>query len=129
MSSRDKAVYDKKIQIMHKGPCSSPRLGTGADACPCPQHCPLHGRCCDCIAHHKEERLEQKDGIKGACGWMPNCLKYFDERNGIGCKPNPKKGTVIFRPEEIDWENLDRENFDFSVFDTGDQDVSKMDFS
>lgn len=83
----DQIKLQQKLSVMHKGACSSPRNEKGDTACTCPRECPLHGRCCDCIAHHKEERLEMAEEGHAAAGdimWMPHCLATFDERNGIG---------------------------------------------
>ena len=88
----DKEKYDMKMNIIHKGPCSSPRNVPGDTACTCPRFCPLHGRCCDCIAHHKEERLEEAEPVKGSTNWLPHCLAFFDEHHGIGCEANPQAG-------------------------------------
>lgn len=80
----DKIKYEMKMRVLHTGPCSSPRLKPEDTACTCPRDCPLHGRCCDCIAHHKEERLEEGDPKPGDISWMPHCLAYFDQQHGIG---------------------------------------------
>ena len=40
--------YNSKMDVLHKGPCSSPY----ANNCPCTNDCPLHGRCCDCVHMH-----------------------------------------------------------------------------
>lgn len=94
----DKIKYDMKMSVLHTGPCSSPRNRAGDTACTCPMLCPLHGRCCDCIAHHKEERLEEVDPVTGDIHWMPHCLAYFDVRNGIGCEADPTAGSVPVGP-------------------------------
>lgn len=31
--------------------------------CPCPKECPRHGKCCECVAHHRQH------------GKLPNCLR------------------------------------------------------
>jgi hypothetical protein len=94
----EKIHLQMKLSVMHTGPCSSPRKAVGDTDCTCPRECPLHGRCCDCIAHHKQERLELagKENIKNNSKWMPHCLAWFDERNGIGCKADPQAGTKLF---------------------------------
>ena len=122
----DKEKYDQKMSVMHKGACTSPRNTPGDTWCTCPVECPLHGRCCDCIAHHKEERLAEKNPVKGDTAWMPHCLDYFDERNGIGCPANPKAGSKFFDPSKIDWSTFDPTTFDFSEY-TGHIDPSKFD--
>lgn len=33
--------------------------------CPCPKDCPRHGKCCLCVAHHRQ------------MGKLPNCLKHL----------------------------------------------------
>lgn len=67
--------YEMKMAILHKGPCSSPRVAT----CPCPRDCPLHGRCCDCTRHHIEERKMLWDGMdeerRNSTEWLPECLR------------------------------------------------------
>lgn len=37
--------------------------------CPCPKDCPRHGKCCECVAHHRQH------------GKMPNCLRNLSEQN------------------------------------------------
>ena len=86
----DKIKYDMKMRVMHAGPCSSPRNQAGDMACTCPLACPLHGRCCDCIAHHKEERMEDTTPRAGDLGWVPYCLANFDKENGIVCEAAPQ---------------------------------------
>lgn len=71
MSPRDREVYEHKLQQLHIGPCSSPN----ANNCPCPHVCPLHGRCCDCIRHHREEGMKK---APDDFSWIPNCLKMRD---------------------------------------------------
>lgn len=75
---------EMKLQLLHKGPCSSPKQ----DSCPCPRNCPLHGRCCDCIRHHMEERKmhlqHPREGTLQDTQWLPECLRLaqsgqFDE--------------------------------------------------
>lgn len=80
-----KVKYDMKMRVFHKGPCSSPRLKPEDTACTCPIPCPLHGRCCDCIAHHKEERLEETEPVAGDIRWLPHCMANFDAQHNIGC--------------------------------------------
>lgn len=82
----DKIKYEMKMRVLHKGACSSPRLNPGDTECTCPRDCPLHGRCCDCIAHHKEERLENTNPVAGDINWMPYCLACFDQNHHIGSK-------------------------------------------
>ncbi|MBQ0160435.1 MAG: hypothetical protein MJZ99_06075 [Bacteroidales bacterium] len=31
--------------------------------CPCPKECPRHGKCCACVAHHRQ------------LGKLPSCLR------------------------------------------------------
>ena len=69
---RHAAVYQEKLDIMHEGPCSSPRKL--ANTCPCPDECPLHGRCCDCIRHHLQHQ-KGKETIDSTYKWIPYCLK------------------------------------------------------
>lgn len=90
----DREKYEMKLRVMHKGPCSSPRAKAGDLDCTCPRECPLHGRCCDCIAHHKEERLEAVNPKTGETGWMPHCLAFFDQRHGLGCPADPNAGSL-----------------------------------
>lgn len=61
------AAYEKKKAELHRGPCSSPRMHT----CPCPEHCPLHGRCCDCILHHNSKNVRGRKDL----GWTPACIR------------------------------------------------------
>lgn len=35
--------------------------------CPCPKECPRHGKCCECVAHHREY------------GKLPNCLRNMEQ--------------------------------------------------
>lgn len=35
--------------------------------CPCPKECPRHGKCCACVAHHREH------------GNLPNCLRNIEQ--------------------------------------------------
>ena len=77
---------ETKPRVLHEGPCSSPRNQAGDTACTCPRPCPLHGRCCDCVAHHKEGRLERPNPVAGDYRWIPHCLAHFDELNGIAQK-------------------------------------------
>ncbi len=37
--------------------------------CPCPKQCPRHGRCCQCVAHHRQH------------GKLPACLRNLDNNN------------------------------------------------
>lgn len=78
-----KKGQDMKRRTPHEGPCSSPRNQPGDTACTCPAPCPLHGRCCDCIAHHKEKRLNTPDPVAGDYSWLPHCLREFDKLNGL----------------------------------------------
>lgn len=91
-----KIKYEMKLRVLHTGPCSSPRNRPGDTACTCPLECPLHRRCCDCIAHHKEERLEEENPVTGSIHWMPHCLAHFDERHGLGCEADPEAGSKPF---------------------------------
>lgn len=36
--------------------------------CPCPKECPRHGKCCACVAHHREH------------GKLPNCLRNLPKK-------------------------------------------------
>lgn len=74
MTARDLQVRQEKLRVMHKGRCTSLRNTKDADQCPCKLDCPLHGRCCDCIWHHKEH-LSQPDLELYSCGWAPNCVQ------------------------------------------------------
>ena len=71
MNLHDRAVYEKKLQQRHTGPCSS----RAAAVCPCTNACPLHGRCCDCLRHHKEEGAGR---APDDFSWIPNCLKMLN---------------------------------------------------
>lgn len=73
MSAHDREVYEKKLAQRHKGPCSSPM----AVECPCPHVCPLHGRCCDCLLHHKAEGIGR---APEDLSWIPNCLKLLNQK-------------------------------------------------
>lgn len=35
--------------------------------CPCPKDCPRHGKCCSCVAHHRQN------------GKLPNCLRNLTQ--------------------------------------------------
>lgn len=61
------AAWESKRQQMHKGSCSSP----AGSICPCPEHCPLHGRCCDCIHHHTSKTVAGPRDL----GWTPACIR------------------------------------------------------
>lgn len=121
-----KVKLEEKMMVLHKGPCSSPRKEKGDQECTCPKACPLHGRCCDCIAHHKLERRDEKDPICGEYKWMPHCLAFFDQRNGIGCDANPLAGSKVFEPKEIDWDNIDIETYDFSIYAIDPEKMKRM---
>jgi hypothetical protein len=100
----DQRKLEQKLSVMHKGPCSSPRRAPGDTACTCPRDCPLHGRCCDCIAHHKQERLEARDAGTARAGdfkWMPHCLAWFDERNGVACAADAAAGSRVPTAEDF----------------------------
>ncbi len=66
---------EQKLSVLHKGACSSPRTGD----CPCPRECILHGRCCDCVRHHIEERRLMSENLDGydtvGTKWLPECLR------------------------------------------------------
>lgn len=81
--SMKKKRQEMKLRALHEGPCSSPRNQPGDTGCTCQAPCPLHGRCCDCIAHHKERRLNSPNPVAGDYRWLPHCLTDFDELNGI----------------------------------------------
>lgn len=36
--------------------------------CPCPKDCPRHGKCCSCVAHHREH------------GNLPKCLRDLEKK-------------------------------------------------
>ncbi len=42
--------------------------------CPCPKDCPRHGKCCACVAHHREH------------GNLPNCLRNLGAEACAGQK-------------------------------------------
>ncbi len=73
MPAHDREVYETKLRQRHSGPCSSPM----AAACPCPNVCPLYGRCCDCLRHHKEEGVGR---APEDLSWIPNCLKMLNQK-------------------------------------------------
>lgn len=100
---QDALKLQQKLSVLHKGPCSSPRKEKGDDGCTCPRDCPLHGRCCDCIAHHKNERLEGAAQGWAAFDpkWMPHCIAWFDERHGILCEADPDAGNHPLTQAEI----------------------------
>lgn len=87
----DREHYLQKMEVLHNGPCSSPKGAEDGKDCPCPLLCPLHGRCCDCIEHHKREALQAvaEGKTDGADHAQPNCIKFFKELHGIGCEANP----------------------------------------
>lgn len=104
----DKIKLQQKREILHKGPCSSPRNvpgDAGCLRCTCPKDCPLHGRCCDCIAHHKLERLEMAERGMAMFDpkWMPHCIAWFDERNGVNCEADPEAGSRVMTQEDFQW--------------------------
>ena len=75
MAERELEVRREKLRVLHKGRCArSQDMADGDDMCPCKMDCPLHGRCCDCIWHHKEH-LSQPDLQLYSCGWAPNCVQ------------------------------------------------------
>lgn len=95
----DAQHYQMKLKVLHEGPCSSPRNNPGDTECTCPRECPLHGRCCDCIKHHKEERLgsvAKSQQVKHDYNWIPHCLRFFDARHGIGMEKDPDAGKILF---------------------------------
>lgn len=79
--------YLQKMEVLHNGPCSSPKGAEGGKDCPYP----LHGRCCDCIDHHKREALQAvaEGKPEGADHAQPNCIKFFKKLHGINCEANP----------------------------------------
>ena len=36
--------------------------------CPCTKTCPRHGKCCECVAHHREH------------GNLPKCLRNLENK-------------------------------------------------
>lgn len=38
--------------------------------CTCPKDCPRHGKCCLCVAHHREH------------GKLPHCLRSIEQKEG-----------------------------------------------
>ena len=74
LTGRALEKYNQKMEVFHKGVCSSPYYNN----CPCPRECPLHGRCCDCVHHHIDERMEA--GIPAEnTGWLVECMKLAHE--------------------------------------------------
>lgn len=71
--------YHEKLLQLHKGACSSPRKME--DTCPCTMDCPLHGRCCDCVAHHITEIQSKKNEEPKGYGWLPTCLRQICKGN------------------------------------------------
>ena len=55
----EEIINELKTQTM---PCPHNHID-----CPCPKDCPRHGKCCECVAHHKEH------GTK-----LPACLRGID---------------------------------------------------
>ena len=62
--------YYEKMSVCHQGPCSSPYYTN----CPCPRECPLHGRCCDCVHHHIDERMMAGVPAENE-SWLVECMK------------------------------------------------------
>lgn len=79
MTPEQRERFNYKMSVCHTGPCSSPYK----DKCPCPNDCPLHGRCCDCIHLHIKNR-KLRGGAEDDFSWLPACVKLsyegkFDE--------------------------------------------------
>lgn len=66
--------YNQKMSVRHDGVCSSPYY----KGCPCPRECPLHGRCCDCVHHHIDERIEAGEPAENT-DWLVECMKLAHE--------------------------------------------------
>lgn len=45
--------------------------------CPCTKDCPCHGKCCECVAHHKEH------GKK-----LPACLMGIEWEGRVAARPS-----------------------------------------
>ncbi len=87
-----------KREALHKGPCSCVMAKPEVNVCTCPRECILHGRCCDCILHHMQERLAfQEAGVdlEHDYTWIPHCMQYFDAHHGIGMEKDPEAGMNI----------------------------------
>lgn len=80
--------------------------------CPCPKDCPRHGKCCACVAHHKEHGTKlPKSGPKSfglaEVLWNGNVFihkavsTYFEE-NGVRAAYAREQGKVWDGPESID---------------------------
>jgi len=52
--------------------CSHLALGAGAKDCPCTAACPRHGKCCECVAHHRVKAQLP------ACYFTPEQEKAYD---------------------------------------------------
>ena len=92
---------EAKRAALHKGPCSCPMAKPEMDVCTCPRECILHGRCCDCIAHHMQERLDYvKNGVdvEHDYTWIPHCMQWFDAHHGIGMEKDPEAGMKLPGP-------------------------------
>ena len=43
--------------------------------CPCPKEgCPRHGKCCECVAHHKAAAIANPNGTPK----LPACLRGLE---------------------------------------------------
>ena len=62
--------YNEKMEVHHEGMCTSPYYTN----CPCPRECPLHGRCCDCVHHHLDERIKAGSPAEDE-NWLVECMK------------------------------------------------------
>ncbi len=63
-----------KRDIMHSGPCSSPYK----DNCPCTNDCVLHGRCCDCVHNHIQNRINS-GVVTDDTKWLVACMRLAHE--------------------------------------------------
>lgn len=70
MTPEELERYNYRMSVCHNGPCSSPYR----DNCPCPNDCPHHGRCCDCIHLHIKNR-KLRGGAEDDFNWLPACVK------------------------------------------------------
>ena len=91
-----------KMERYHEGVCSSPYSGRG---CACPNtDCPFHGRCCDCVHAHIEEKLAPDNHFGGSYHWLPKCLELaFEGKAYTGVyekRPefHPPEGMPPFEP-------------------------------
>lgn len=100
MTPEELERYNYKMSVCHSGPCTSPYR----DNCPCPNDCPLHGRCCDCIhLHIKNRRLHGGDADDYR--WLPECVKLSKQGkfDNLYINDSTEKGSI---ESDIDTSNM-----------------------